>query len=437
MKKLLSVFLACSMLVTFAACTSEVPPATNETTAATTTAAPAGDGDETEATTEAEPVGLVPEEGAELTIWAHRPTFATAMAEKFEAEYGIPVTVEEVGFDSISKLMLEGPAGNAADIVWGSHQGLVHLVNAGVILEMDPTIAAEMNEEIATSAMASGTYDGVAYGFPVAMDVTALAYNKDLVETPATTYEEIFAAAADYNNPAENKFYYLNSLGVYAFYPFFSAADSYLFGADGNDNDNAGFDTPEFLQGLYNLQMAAQATPIKAADMTMAGAQFLEQNFKDGNTAYYQVGPWSINSLNESGMNYGVISHPTFGGEEAKPWAGVTHHYVNYYTEYPIAAQLFAQYLTSADAAATLYETDKNITARKDFAEIEGLKDDEILLQFANSFDSAIPQPAVPRMNYIWSITDAAFASLWDGDLTPEQTQEKIIADFNAMVATE
>ncbi len=431
-KKVVSLLLASTMVLSMAACGREVPPATGETSSEVTSESTTEEGTE-----EVEPQGLVPEEGAELIFWASRPAFGEEIAAAFEEEYGIPVTVEEVGFDSTSKLMLEGPAGNAADVVWGSHQVLSTVVNAGVVLPVDESLASIMREEMQDAAIQSATIDGTMYAFPFAIETTAIAYNKDLVETPATSYEQIFEEAAAFNNPEENMFYYLNTIGGYTQYPLLSAGGFELHGADGMDNDNPGYNTPGFEKGLEYVAAMGDAMPIDSADLTMAGGQFLEQNFIEGKTAYYQVGPWSIAALDEAGVNYGLIAHPTMGGEDAKPLAGVTLNYVNYYTEYPNAAQLFAAYCVSPEAAALLYTTDKNITARADYAEIEGLKHDENLLMFAEAFKTAVPQSAVPRMSYYWTIMDSVLSSVFDGDLTPAEGAAKAQADFDALVASE
>ncbi len=427
-KQFLQVTAAAGVMATFAACSKEAPPpATGEETSSAVTSDSTGE----------EPQELMPEEGAELTFWTNKVAFGTEIAAAFEAEFGVKVNVEEVGFDSISKLMLEGPAGNAADVVWGTHSNVLDVYNSGVALEVDPTIVATMQEELQTAAIDAMTIDGQMYGYPLGIETTVLAYNKDVVETPATTYEEIFEVAAEFNNADENKFYYLNVMGMYTFYPLFSAAGAYLFGADGMDNENPGFNTPEFIQGLEYIAQIGAVTDIAASDLLMNAGPFLDQNFIDGNTAYYQVGPWSLATFADAGVNYGLIPHPTLGGNPAKPWAAISANYVNYYTDYPIAAQMFAHYMTSVEAGVTLYTTDKNITARKDYLEIDGLKDDADMLIFAEGFANAVPQPSASNMNFIWTPTEAGISAVWDGTMTPEDAAAKIQADFDGLLASQ
>lgn len=428
MKQKISTILALSMmLVTMSGCVSEPPPATTSSTTPSTS----------NDTDIVETVELVPEDGASLVYWTHRPDFGKAMAVKFEAEYGVSVTVEEVGFDSVSKLSLEGPAGNGGDVVWGSHSDVVTGYNSGIFLPVEPTLQAQMTEELQPAAISAVTRDGKLYGYPMSFETIALAYNKALVETPAETFEEIAEIAKEFNDPATNKFYYLNTIGGYTQYPLLSAGGFQLHGPDALDNDNPGYDTEGFVKGLENIALMGEMMPIKASNLRMDGVNFTEQNFIEGKTAYLQTGPWTIQILKDAGVDFGIIPHPTVGGNTAIPMGGVAMNYVSAFTEYPIAAGLFAAYLTSNDAAEVLYETSGDIGARKDYMAVAGLKDDEHLVVFAEQFENALAQPSVGRMNYYWTVTDAVLGAVHDGDLTPEEGAAKAQADFEALVASE
>ncbi len=226
MKKLTRALLMCTICsMALTGCAKEVPPAT---------------GDESVNTTIDSDVELVPEEGAELIYWALREDFAKDAAARFEAEYGVPVTVEVVGFDSIQKLTLEGPSGNAADVVWGMHQYVVDGYNSGIFLPINDQIVDRLEDTVQEAALTAASVNGELYGVPLFMESVALFYNKDIIDTPATTYEEIIELAPSYTNVANNEYYYTTALGGYTFYPYLSAAGFMLHGDDGQDNDNPG-----------------------------------------------------------------------------------------------------------------------------------------------------------------------------------------------------
>ena len=95
--------------------------------------------------------------------------------------------------------------------------------------------------------------------------------------------------------------------------------------------------------------------PVKADDLKIETITQLEQNFIDGKTAYYFIGPWLIKTLKEQNTNFGVSTLPTMDGKQMKTMAGVHNAYVSSYSEYPNAAQLFAEYLVSEEGLSLIH----------------------------------------------------------------------------------
>lgn len=444
-KRVVALLLAMTMAIGSVACGGEVPmedPA-KDTAGNGQTEDPAENGG-TEDPAGNEQAGgaaswqeLVPEEGASLTYWAVNEASAKVAAEEFEKQYGVPVNVEIVGFDSISKLVLEGPAGQGADIVWGPSDQVGIGYDAGVLLEMDPVIVKAMNEELQPAAVNSVKIDDQLWGIPMSMETICLFYNKDLVETPAATMEEILEEAKAQNKPEENLLYFLFTVGGYQFYAFMTAYGYELFGADGTDPDSPGFDTPECLEALKFLATMKEGMPVNAEDAQMSEAEFMNQNFIDGKTAYMINGPWALTAFDEAGLDYGVAPLPTVGGNEPVPFAGIMNNYVSYYTEYPIAAQMFAMFMASKEGGEILYKNDARISTRIDAATLPGVKDDEHIKSFIQQFEHTNATPTVSRMSYFWEVTESTFKLVFDGKLSPEDGQKKLITDFQALVDSE
>lgn len=423
MKKFMSVIMLGTVLMS--GCAKEVPPPTADATTPNVTAG-------TEEITE-----LVPEEGAELTYWALREDFARDAAQRFEAEYGVPVNVEIVGFEAIQKLGLEGPAGNAADVVWGKHEHASTVYNAGLVLPIDPQITARLQDNVLEASLVPLTVDGNLCAVPHYMDSLALFYNKDLIDTPATTFEQIMSEAPSFNDPDNNKFYYMTVIGGSNLHPYLSAAGFELFGPDGTDNENPGFDTPEFLEGLKNIRKLGEILPVNGQDIRMSATSFVQQNFMDGNVAYLVNGPWFLGQLNESGLNYGITLLPSIDGNPAKPFSSVTGNFINAFTEYPIAAQLFAEFLTTLESAEKLYTIGGDMPIHKDAGKLPVIAESIAGPVFIEQFENTVPQPAVSRMSYFWSIAESIYLEVFDGTMTPEDAQAKMISDYEALLASE
>lgn len=384
---------------------------------------------------------LKPEEGAELSFWvlSGDAEFGKAVAGEFEAKYGVKVEIQEAGFDVVNKMMLDGPSGNGADVFVAPHDLFSTAKDSGVVAELSSNASKIVKDQVSEVAVKTVTDDGKIYGVPVSVETYALLYNKDLVkDEPATTMEQIKEEALKYNDPSANKFWYLTvPTDGFPAYPYLSLNGFELFGPDGKDGDNPGFNTEEFEKGLENIAKLKEFIPIKADDLKMETMTLLEQNFKDGKTAYYPIGPWLIKSLKAENVNFGVTKLPTLDGKQMKSLSGVQSAYVSSYSKYPQAAELLATFLSSDEAAQLLYEKSYKITAKNDISNVKGLKEDKDLSVFTEQFKNSVPMPSTKRISYYWTIMQSVLNPVFDGKMTPEEGAKKAQSDFEALVTSE
>lgn len=430
MKKMLAAALALTMAVSLSACRKELP---QEPTGSTDSTPQSSD-------TSKEPTGLVAEVGAALKFWTADVNFGKAVAEQFKAKTGIAVEVEEVGLDAAEKMALDGPAGKGADVFMSPHDKAPYLISSGLAQDLDSTIVQNLSTVVNPVATKTVTVDGKQYGVPVSIETTAMFYNKDTIKSdePAKTFEQIFEEAKGFNDVNENKFWFLGSItNGSGGYPLVSMNGVKIFGEDGTDNDNPGFSDPNFVKVLETMKSFKEVIPISSGDLTMAASGFLDESFKNGKTAYYVNGPWAVQGLKDAGINFGVCPLPTLNGKTLKPMAFVQNAFVSAYSQYPNAAQLFAEFLVSEEAATTLYEQASKITSRTDITNVKGLSEDEYLSPFLSQFSDADPMPTATRMSYYWTIAENIFSAVFDGTLTPEEGAKKAQADFEALVASE
>src|SRR5690606_36547305 len=90
--------------------------------------------------------------------------------ESFEKEYGIKVEFKELGMaDKIrDQLRLDGPAGNAPDVVTLPHDQIGQVVTEGLLQEIkvDDSVLDTFTE----SSISAQMYDGKLYGLPKATE---------------------------------------------------------------------------------------------------------------------------------------------------------------------------------------------------------------------------------------------------------------------------
>jgi arabinogalactan oligomer/maltooligosaccharide transport system substrate-binding protein len=320
-----------------------------------------------------------------------------------------------------------------------AHDTFATAKDAGILAQLSESATKTVSDRINETAVKTVSSDGKIYGVPVSIETYALLYNKNLVTgEPASTFEQITEEAKGYNKPDENKFWYLTvPTDGYPAFPFLSLDGFQLFGPDGTDAENPGFNTPEFVKGLERIAALKEIIPIKADDLKIETMSQLEENFKKGQTAYYPIGPWLVKSLKEENVNFGVTTLPTLDGKTMKSFSAVQNAYVSAYSKYPKAAEAFAMYLCSDEAASLLYSKSYKITANKDISNVEGLKDDAELKVFAEEFSKSVPMPSAKRISYYWTIAQGVLNPVFDGTMTPEEGAKKAQEEFESLVASE
>jgi arabinogalactan oligomer/maltooligosaccharide transport system substrate-binding protein len=438
MKRWIAVLLAVLMSAMMWGCKKDIP-VEEEAGAITQKDSGAAEGEAVtnEEASGPEETGMVPEEGAKLVFWTADTEFGKEAAKRFEAEYGVPVAVEEVGLGAVDKIALSGPTGTGADVFMCPNDSFQHGVSAGLFLELEDKIADGIRERINEVGVKTVSYEDKLYGIPLSLETSCLFYNKDLVgEQPADTLEEIIEQAKEFNDPEKNKFQLLVEVGDgYKVYPFLSACGFELFGAEGADDENPGFDTDAFEKGLELVSGLKEIMPINSVDL--GNDSFLNNQFIEGKVAYEISGPWNITTFKDSGVNFGVTELPTYNGKPMLPFVGIQSAHVSAFTLYPNAAQLFAQYLVSDESAAVMYEKANKLTTLRDISKIPGLSEDEILQPFVKQFEHSFPMPSASRISYYWTISAQTCQAVFDGQLTPAEGRKKAVEDWNTLLSTE
>lgn len=427
LKRILAFTLCLSVAFPLAACKSNVPVNTTKS---------AVSGNTSSESTEA----LTPEKGATLMFRTGGDdsdlAWGKAVAEKFKEKYGVSVTVQKGTMDNLKKAKLEAVAKSGVDVFMLAHDLSYQAIVQGILLPFDNSIVQGMKNDVSPVTLKTVTKDGKVYGVPVSVETSVLFYNKKLVKTPATTFEQIFKEAKTFNNIKQNKFWFLfNADQGASLYPMLSTYGYNLFGTDGTDESKHNFDAPEFLKGLEVVQQFHDLMPMKAIDSN--NTDFLNKQFTDGKTGYIMGGPWDVKNYKKANVDFGVIPIPTYDGKQPKAFSYIQNAHVASYTKYPKAAQLFAQFLVSSESAELLYSKASKITARKDIAKVSGLSTDPISGAILEAFQKSVPMPSAKRISYFWSIIGEIGPEVFDGKLTPENAQKKAVSEWNSLVQTE
>ncbi|MCD7806840.1 MAG: maltose ABC transporter substrate-binding protein [Lachnospiraceae bacterium] len=439
-KKALAAFMAAAMMLGLVACSGN----TSESSSSSAASENVSSGSETaESTSEEsetasmESDDVIPEEGASLILWMDNDDYNEQIVELWSAKYpDIPLTVENVGTtDARQKLELEGPTGTAADVFVQAHDGVAVSAQSGLILEID-AYTDYIQENFMENAVEAVTYDGKVYAFPLSIKTIALFYNKDLVDEPVTTWDEMREFALSYNDPSQNKFAILwQATEPYYAHGFLGGYGYEMFGENHDDPDQLGWDTEEAIEGMEFFSTLSEIYPVTSTDATWDAMNTM---FSAGEAPYVITGPWSISEFTEAGVNFGVTTLPLLpNGEHPITLSTVDTVCVSAYTQYPNAAMLLAKFLTDEEAITLLYDTKVELPASIIGQTYEFVVNDVNLQGVAAQAEYSLPMPYIPEMASVWTPYQKAFVAVWDGLSTAEEALASAQEEFYASLLTD
>lgn len=382
--------------------------------------------------------GLQPEEGASLTLWFDNDTYNEEIVALWNAKYpDVPLTVINVGTtDARQKNELEGPTGTGADVFVMAHDGVAVSAQAGNILEID-LLADEVRASFVDNAIDAVTYDGKIYAFPLSMKTIVMFYNKDLVDTPVDTWADMKAFAAEYNDPAQNKFACIwQAVEPYYAHGFLGGYGYDLFGENHDDPDQLGWDTPEAAEGLaFYKTLHDEIYPVASADATWDA---MNSMFSAGECPYVITGPWSIADFTNAGVNFGIAPLPKMdNGIRPKTLSTVDTVCVSSFTKYPVASMLLAEFIaTDPGALELLYETKNELTASIEGQKLDFYVNDPFMSSIAVAVNDALPQPYIPEMANVWAPYQKAIIAVWDDLQTSEEALAAAHNEFYSSLTT-
>lgn len=360
----------------------------------------------------------------ELLIWSdgERAPILTDIAKQFVIEYGITIRIQELPFGDIrDNLAVVAPTGEGPDIIVGAHDWLGQLITDGLI---DPIDIADESVFL-ESGLQAFTWGGQRYGIPYAIESIGLFYNKDLVgENGPESFEELI----ELSKPliAEGKYgLVLPQPDPYHTFPFFSILGGYVFGMDaegvlnpldvglGTEGGVAGF---ELFEKLMNDGVIARATPYD----TMMSL------FQNGNAATMMTGPWAFGDVRSAGVNYGFTQIPSYQGQYGRPFLGAQGFMVSSFSENKMLANIFLnEFVATKETMLAIFEGDPRPTAFLPAADI--INEDPDMRGVMEAAAEAIPMPAIPAMNAVWTAWSDALELVINEQSAPRPAIENAV----------
>ncbi|HHX62896.1 MAG TPA: maltose ABC transporter substrate-binding protein [Epulopiscium sp.] len=383
--------------------------------------------------------GLVPEEGAKIVVWESEgpeQEWIKYVAEEFKNKYGVEVVSEAVETaDAESRLAQDGPAGIGADIFAAHHDHLGSLVAAGLV-QPNTNTGDRIKNDFMEAAYTGVAYQGTVYGYPTAIETYALFYNKDVFPEAPKSYDEIIAKAGEFNDPNANKYAFMWDIAnAYYTHSFIANGGGYVFGQGGTDKEDVGLDSPGAIAGAVDMLKLKAILPVNSAD---SSSQIIEGLFDEGKVGAIIDGPWAVDGRKAAGVNFGVAPLPTMSnGERQSSFSGIRVLWVSAYTKYPNASKLFLEFATSDEMLLKRFEITNQIPPVKSLADADSIKNNEFVAPFLEQAGSAVPMPSISQTQYMWDPYAAAFGSMWNDGVSPEEALKTAADTMRSAIASE
>ncbi len=339
------------------------------------------------------------EEG-KLVIWINGDKGYKGLAEvgeKFTADTGIKVEVAHPD-SATDKFQQAAATGNGPDIFIWAHDRFGEWAQSGLIAPINPSAASKA--EIEDFAWDAVTYQGKLWGYPLAVEATGLLYNKALVPTPPSNFDEVMALNSELAKSGKRAILW-DYNNTYFTWPLLAANGGYVFAKTdgGYDVSQTGVNSAGAKQGAQTLKALIDAGVMpKGADYSAA-----EAAFNKGESAMFISGPWAWANAKKSGIDFGVAPIPAVGEALSRPFTGVMAATLNAASpNQALAVEFLENYLLKVEGLKAV-NADVPLGAVPNKAYMAELASDPLIKA---TFDNAAigqPMPNVPQMGAFWS----------------------------------
>ncbi len=299
----------------------------------------------------------------------------------------IKINVLQIPFNDIfNKYRTDVAAGGGPDMFIAPNDSLGDDVRAGLIADITSLLEGKTGDftDIAVNGM---SLDGKVYGVPETVKGVAMFYNKDLVQNPPTTTEELLAAIKAGTNGGM-------SFGCYHNWGFFNAFGGQIFDENWKvvaDQNSGVADAMTFLNDSFQA--------LKTNNALFKSDQDATPPFKEGKLGFILNGNWMLADYQQAlGDKLGVAPLPAGPKGAASPLVGVDGFYVNPNSTNQDAAVELALYLTNAASQKAMMDGAGHVPVRKD-VEITN----PLVKGFADALAAGTVRPQVPELGNYWS----------------------------------
>lgn len=342
-----------------------------------------------------------------------------AVGDAFTKETGIEVKVEHPE-DVTAKFQQAASAGKGPDIFIFAHDRIGEWNGSGLLASINPS--KEIKASINQKGWDAFTIGDKVFGYPISFEAVGLIYNKDLVDTPPSTFAEVReldkalmkegkkAILWDYNN-------------TYFTWGMLAAEGGYVFrkSHNGYDTSDIGVNSDGAISG------AAELSNLIKDGVMPKGANYadMEAGVNQGKVAMMINGPWAWSNLKKSGINFGVAPIPAVKEQLGKPFIGVLGAMLSRASpNKELAVEFLENSLLTVDGLTTV-DNDVALGTPANKAFFEKLSSNENIVATMKNVELGEPMPNIPEMGKFWSSMESALQNLTQGRQSAKEAMDQ------------
>jgi len=315
------------------------------------------------------------------------------------------------------KFQAAAGAGKGPDIFCWPHDRAGEWAKAGLIVPVKPP--RRIRDEIEASAWSAFTYQAKVWGYPLSIEAIGMIYNKALVTTAPTSFEEVIALDKLLSAQGKKALLWDYNKSFFS-WPMLAGPGGFIFGrtTQGDlDPKVVGVNTPGAVQGAEMLERL-----IRDGHMPK-GARYAEMEgaFNRGQVAMMITGPWAWDNVRKSGIDFAVAPIPSIDGHPSKPFVGVLGCMISAPSKVKdIAREFIENHLLRVDGLKTI-SADVSLGTPANKAYFRELSaDPHIRATMANAL-AGEPIPNIPETGRFFPAMDAALEAITNGRQSPRE----------------
>jgi len=349
------------------------------------------------------------------------------VGDAFEKVSGVKVVVQHPE-GAPDKFQAAAGAGKGPDIFCWPHDRVGEWAKSGLIVPVQPP--RRIRDEIEASAWQAFTWRGKVWGYPIAIEAIGLIYNKALVKTPPTTWDEVFALDKALASQGAKAILWPYSSSFFS-WPVIAGPGGFVFGRNAQgeyDPAVIGVNSEGALAGAQLLERLVRE------GLMPRGARYsdMEAQFAAGKVAMMISGPWAWDNVKKKRIAFGVAAVPALNGKPAKPFVGVLGCMITAPSRVKdIAREFLENHLLRVEGLKTVSaDVPLGTPANKAYyAELAG--DPNIRATMANA-RAGEPIPNVPETGRFFPAMDAALEAITQGRQSPKEALDGAAARMRA-----